>query len=549
MASDDEKTVFGQPLPPRPGAGAGAGAGSGGGSGEKTVFGQPLPPAQGGPAGPGRVAPVAPQPWNTPGPDDTWLGGALPPQGAPAPHHPGYPPLPQHPPAGHWPQPAAPLYQPGTGQRPAGSEIFPEIPQDRAPVQPMAGPRIALADALKGATLGAGGSSNPLIAAAANLMILLGRLRTGLVDMQAGPLIDHVTREIDRYERAVLEAGVSPQDASDAKYVLSATADDIVQNLPGTDRGLWIQYSMVARFFGDRSSGVGFFQKMDEAMRAPGQRFNLLELMLTCLSLGFEGQYRALPNGGVELARIRTAIYETLRRVHPRPDDDIAVHWAAVPMQGKRRRGGTPLWVVAAVAALMLVTLFATLSTLLTRQGATVRDGILALHAGLPPITIERTEPITQAYVAPDTGQMERIRAGLAAEIEAGQIEVDRTNDWIFVRVGEFLHFASGRADLTSDFAPLAAAIGKTLDAEPGGIRVVGHTDSIPVSGRGRYKTNQDLSEARAQTVAEILKGFLADPARVAAEGKGSVDPIADNATPDGRARNRRVEIMIPREE
>ncbi|MFC6589555.1 type IVB secretion system protein IcmH/DotU [Sulfitobacter pacificus] len=149
-----------------------------------------------------------------------------------------------------------------------------------------------------------GGSSNPLVRAASGLLILLGRLRTGLVDMQPAPLIDHVTREIDTFERNALNAGVGQQDAFDAKYALCATADDIVQNLPGADRGTWMEYSMVARFFGERSSGVGFFQKMDEAMRAPGQRFNLIELMLTCLSLGFEGQYRAMPNGSVELSRI-----------------------------------------------------------------------------------------------------------------------------------------------------------------------------------------------------------------------------------------------------
>ena len=447
------------------------------------------------------------------------------------------------------PPPQQPLYQPGTGQRPAGSEIFPEIPQEQQQAQHALRPRIAFQDALKGTTLGEGGSTNPLVNAAANLIILLGRLRTGLVEMQPGPLIEHVTREIDTFERNALQAGVAPQDAQDAKYALSATADDIVQNLPGADRGVWLEYSMVARFFGERSSGVGFFQKMDEAMRAPGQRFHLLELMLTCLSLGFEGQYRAMPNGMVELARIRTAIYETLRRVQPRPDDDVSVRWLPVIFGGKRRRGVVPIWIVAAVSAAMVVALFATLSTLLTREGGEVRDNILSLHAGQPAITIERTEPVVVAYVAPDSTQLERIRSNLAAEIEAGQVEVDRNNDFIFVRVGDFLQFGSGSADLRSEFATLAGSIGNTLNSELGPIRVVGHTDSIPPSGRGRYKTNESLSVARAQTVADILAVSITDAARINVEGKGAVDPIGDNATRDGRARNRRVEIMIPRED
>lgn len=646
--NDDDKTVFGQPLPvpPRPSGAGGQGqsgqgqagqgqVGQGGGEADRTVFGQPLPPAGGAPRPaapspsqqpPAQQSPYAPQPipqpipqpmpqpipqavpplvrpappaaggdaWGKPGVDDTWLGGALTPQPGPAAYppqssppqqpypnqapyppqqpyaapsgYPAYPPqaapvppaYPAHPQGGWAPAPVPPayppqstsgaIYQTDTGQRPAGSEFFPDIPREQQQMARAATPRIALGDALKASGLGAGGSSNPLVAASANLMILLGRLRTGLVEMQAAPLIDHVTREIDLFERNALAAGSNPQDASDAKYALSATADDIVQNLPGADRGMWLEYSMVARFFGERSSGVRFFQKMDEAMRAPGQRFNLLELMLTCLSLGFEGQYRTMPNGTVELARIRIAIYETLRRVQPRPDDDISIKWTAVPMDGKRRRGGVPIWIVTAVAAAMVMVLFATLSTLLNAQSSAVRDDILALHQNRPPISIERTEPIVEAYVAPST-QLDRIRAALSEKIALGEVEVDRNNDWVFVRVGDYLEFAPASADLTSDFSVLANAIGDTLNAENGPIRVVGHTDSDRMSGRGRYKTNEQLSVARAQTVADIMAVSVADPSRITVEGLGATDPIADNATREGKARNRRVEIMIPRED
>ncbi len=545
---DDDKTVFGQKLPPPPPSKGQAGRKATpppstpssppepAPDQDKTVFGAPLPPADDGRAGRPTSTPQQPPA----GYEDTWIGGTLnpPPQPVPPRHQqpPGIQSRPQYPTRAATPQDGS-------------ADMFPDIPTPQQQAPRMQTPRIALSTALKGTGLGKGGSSNPLVAAAANLLILLGRLRTGLVEMDSGPLIDHVTREIDLFERNALQSGVSSQDATDAKYALSATADDIVQNLPGADRSVWIQYSMVARFFGERSSGVGFFQKVDEAMKTPGQRFHLLELILTCLSLGFEGQYRTAPNGSVDLARVRAAIYETLRRVQPRPDDDIAVKWEAVPLGGGRRYGGTPIWLVAAIAAMMVVALFATLSTLLTRQGAQVRDGILALHAGRPAITIERTKPIEKPYVAPESTQLQRIRASLAEEIEAGAVEVDRNNEFIYVRVGDVLRFGSGSADLKSEFSVLAASIGRTLGAEEGPIRVVGHTDSVRPSGRGRYKTNETLSVARAQTVADILKQYISDPARIGVEGKGAVEPIADNATRDGRATNRRVEIMIAREE
>ncbi len=409
----------------------------------------------------------------------------------------------------------------------------------------MQGPKIPLQQALQVKGLGKGASSNPLLAAAAPLLILLGRLRTGLVEMQAAPLMDHVTREIDQFERNLLQAGINPHEAAVAKYVLSGTADDIVQNLPGADRGDWLQYSMVARFFGKRDSGVGFFQETEKAMQAPGQYYNLLGLILTCLSLGFEGQYRTMPNGGVELSRIRNAIYETLRRVTPRPDEDISVTWTPV-LQGKGRRfAAVSVPAVLGVAAIALLGFYAMLSTIVNRDGAEAAEALRALHPGTSKIAIERTPgPV---YVA-DKEQLERVREALAAEIADGTMSVGEKGDYIYVRVGNELLFGSGAFDVKPEFLPLAERIVTVLNAEGGPVLVQGYTDNVPMSGRGRFKTNEDLSLARAESVRDMLAQSIGDPARITVEGRGEADPVADNATPAGRAQNRRVEVMLAQE-
>ncbi len=546
---DDDKTVFGAPLPksapqsdspfsspspaprpvPRPE--------------DRTVIGGGVPNPQN---PPGRVAPAGqPQPFGQPPGGDTWLGGAVPPA-PPA----GQPPA-GYPPARHSPPEHSPIGQSPIGQAPTpNAGFFPEMPGQGAgqpqQQQPLATPRISLDQALRATGLGKGASSNPLIAAAANLLILFGRLRTGLVEMDAVPLMEHVTREIDLFERNALQAGVDPHEAQVAKYALCGTADDIVQNLPGADRGVWIQYSMVARFFHKRDSGVGFFQEAEKAMQAPAQRYHLLELMLVCLSLGFEGQYRTMPNGGVDLGRIRAAIYESLRRVKPRADDDISVRWAPVPLGKRRRFGGLSIWVLAGVAAALVVAFFATLSTLIARDGAVVERSLLTLHPGDAPLSIERSG--LQALYEPEITQLERIREALAPEIEQGLVDVGAKGDFIFVRVGNLLLFDSGKADVREDFAPLAARIAETVNNEGGPVQVVGFTDSIPMSGRGRFKTNLDLSVARATSVKDMLAGMVEDATRLSVEGKGAADPIGDNATAEGRALNRRVEIMIARE-
>lgn len=547
----------------------------------------PAPPMPGAPpqaaSGWGQAAPYpaqAPQPpatpaWGQPAQapaENTWVGGALPtqpgpgmtpqPAYAPQPH---YAPNPYAPPA--YPQPGYPSAQPqpygvpptpgfGAGlgqglanpfQPAAGQGFFPDLHQPQAPIQTHAAPRISLRQALQAASLGKGGSSNPLIAAATNLLILFGRLRTGLVEMEAAPLMEHVAREIDGFERTAREAGVPAPEAMVAKYLLCGTADDIVQNLPGADRGIWIQYSMAARFFQTRETGVGFFQEAEKAMQAPAQYHGLLELMLTCLSLGFEGQYRTAPNGAVHLARIRAAIYETLRRVKPRPTEDISVNWLPVLLGGRRRFGSIPVWAVGGIAAALVVAFFGTLSTLINRDGAAAASALYALHPNDVKVALDRAGAIATPFVAPNS-QLDRISAALAPEIGQGLVEVGAKGDFIFVRVGNLLLFTSGKADVKPEFANLAARIAEVLNAEPGPVHVWGFTDSQQPSGRGQYKTNLDLSQARAEGVRDVLAKGLTDPARISAEGKGEADPIGPNETEEGRAQNRRVEVMIAKE-
>ena len=223
----------------------------------------------------------------------------------------------------------------------------------------------------------------------------------------------------------------------------------------------------------------------------------------------------------------------------------------------KRRYGGVPIWVVASVAAAMVVALFATLSTLLAGEGADVQERILALHRGTPDITIERTMPLQneveiaprEVFIPDPAAQFERIQSALQAEIDAGQLEVETKGEFILIRIGDALKFRSGSADLEVEIAELAEAIGRALNEEEGPIRVVGHTDSVPMSGRGRYKTNEELSSARAETVGGILTEYFDDASRITTEGVGAIDPIADNATAEGRAQNRRVEVMIRKED
>jgi type VI secretion system protein ImpK len=106
--------------------------------------------------------------------------------------------------------------------------------------------------------------------------------------------------------------------------------------------------------------------------------------------------------------------------------------------------------------------------------------------------------------------------------------------------------FPPGGATVKDSFGPIGAKIAASLDKEPGPIHVDGYTDSDPVQTLA-FPSNFALSEARAKGVAAMLRPHLADPARLTIAAKGAANPIAENDVEEHKAKNRRVEVWIPR--
>jgi outer membrane protein OmpA-like peptidoglycan-associated protein len=131
-----------------------------------------------------------------------------------------------------------------------------------------------------------------------------------------------------------------------------------------------------------------------------------------------------------------------------------------------------------------------------------------------------------------------------AAELRgslSSNISVTNMGDYLVVNMPQDLLFATDsaslRPDLRSDLNAVAASLLKYPNSR---IEVIGHTDN---TGTAAY--NQDLSQRRASSVASVLRDNGVPGARIAAYGRGEDQPVASNLTPEGRAKNRRVEIII----
>ena len=135
--------------------------------------------------------------------------------------------------------------------------------------------------------------------------------------------------------------------------------------------------------------------------------------------------------------------------------------------------------------------------------------------------------------------------------LEEGEIDdmvsLNYTSQYVELTIQGSILFDSGKTELKEDAIPVVDKVGQILETYAGGtIDIEGHTDNVPMSGGGKYANNDELSSGRALTVFYYLTEHTTlDPSKIVHTGRGQYDPIADNTTDEGRARNRRVEIKI----
>ena len=142
--------------------------------------------------------------------------------------------------------------------------------------------------------------------------------------------------------------------------------------------------------------------------------------------------------------------------------------------------------------------------------------------------------------------EFERIRRELASQIADGKAEVERDGARIIIRLAEQGSFRSGSADLQPGFTALLRDVGQSVAPTPGRVFIEGHTDNVPVVFNDRFRSNWDLSGARAGAVADFMttQGGVT-PGRVSVAGYADTRPIDSNDNAQGRSRNRRIEIII----
>ena len=383
------------------------------------------------------------------------------------------------------------------------------------------------------------GHLNPLEHAASALLALLTRLSSFPDQVDTSDLHKLMTNEIYQFEKRALTDGIDQKTVHTARYILCTAIDEAVLNTPWGSESDWAQKSLLSSFHQEVSGGERFFSMLKELSEIPTRNRELLELMYLCLSLGFEGRYRVAKGGKEKLLAIREWLYQQLDKVGEPVERTLSPHWQGVKDIQNPVIRAIPLWVLGAVTIALLTLLFLLLLNSLNQQSDPV---YAAIHKMQPPNYLA-TPPRPSPPIATPRKQLSLSQL-LDAEIKQNMIQVTGQSDLSKVVISGDRLFRSGSATINSSVIPLLQQITVQLNKLPGSIRIIGHSDSEPINN-ARFPSNWALSKSLADAVAAIVRQYLDNPTRLTTEGRAELEPVASNETRAGKAKNRRVEVIL----
>ena len=159
----------------------------------------------------------------------------------------------------------------------------------------------------------------------------------------------------------------------------------------------------------------------------------------------------------------------------------------------------------------------------------------------------ELKEQYAEEALEESEGMAENIQNAVEQMGIADEVEIDFDEQYVMLNLSGAILFGSGDAEVLAEAELILEKVAVVLNQyDKNIIEIEGHTDNIPVSGNGKYESNDVLSMYRALSVANFIREKTKlNPAYIKSSGRGDFVPIADNTTAEGRARNRRVVIKI----
>jgi type VI secretion system protein ImpK len=365
---------------------------------------------------------------------------------------------------------------------------------------------------------------NPYIAAAMPLLLLVENIRSWPTHI-AAEVRPPIVRELQFFQQNLQQKNCPQEDVNYLSYLLCTSIDSIFNGLQTPES---YNQSLLVEFHRDAWGGEDCFEHLRVYMDSPKQYREILEFYDLILSLGFEGKYQMLDHGSVLLMDLRSRLHTQL---YGKNDTQSLAMAQAVPSAPRRQHIRARKIFIYGFALCLCA--YSATAWYLHQQSQQIRSNILT-------------------WVLPEPRKiniMETLPNPLSNILNEGWLEVRKDpRGWLLIFTSDGA-FRTGQAALSEEFINKQniERLGKALAPWPGDMEVIGHTDNTPFrSSSGN--NNLKLSAARAAVVADKLRESTqineTHQREINAIGRGENEPLADNATEEGRRRNRRVDIL-----
>jgi type VI secretion system protein ImpK len=421
--------------------------------------------------------------------------------------------------------------------------VAPTIPPTYSAPQP------AEAEGLSLKMVGSSGQ-NHLINSATMIFSLARQLRNTTQHGDVEGLLQHVMGLMQQYEKNCINLGIAPDVAYESRYILCAFIDEIVLNTPWGHGSVWSLRSLLSSLHNDTSGGERFFQMLAKKSDFTSQNLVVLELMHTCLCLGFQGKFAIQDNGRAALEKITHGLYRSIREIKPDPEPELSLHWQGVSDGRPAVAKLIPWWVVATVLGGILVLSYTGFFYSLNDESDKVFTDIGKLGREVPQMVQARKSAPSVPLVDPGISSVNipqltnKLNDFLNQEIVNRQITVDPQDFGVKITIHNKGLFASGSATVSSSHVDMLLKVAGVIGDLPGPFIVSGHSDSQKIRTL-RFPSNWHLSNERAKAIVNVLASGGIDQDKLVAQGKADSNPVASNETPQGREQNRRIELYV----
>ncbi|MCM7773290.1 type VI secretion system protein TssL, long form [Enterobacter asburiae] len=374
-------------------------------------------------------------------------------------------------------------------------------------------------------------AENPLLEAAQPLLRSLGDMPEQIKDITHVEILKNTLKsQITLFGVVCDEVNIPWKKMAIVRYCLCTALDEAAHTTAwGLEAG-WSQSNLLNHFEGDNDGGNKFFLLVGRLSMNPTEFADVLEVLLRILGLGFEGRYSIIEDGDRQLSKIRQRLLTLIQSTRNTTPPTLSPHGLQPHGPAVREKIVIPVRLSALCAGVLVASAFLCCKFWLLSRSDGITNGIYAMQN----LSVPVVQPAMRLKLA----------VLLRNEIRQQLLSVDESQKQSKVVLKGDALFLSGSVRVQPEMVNVIERIASEVRRVNGDVVIVGHTDATPISRPG-LPNNVVLSEKRAAEVAQYFISAGLPESKVKVRGVGSSQPVASDATAQGRAKNRRVEFFV----